>query len=89
MPRVSLFGLPALSALLLFAIWPFTRLVHMLTAPVGYLTRLYVVYRSRDEHRAGARDPRRGREPTSRRTKLRPAQQGGAPAGRPSPGRGT
>lgn len=28
-----LFPLHALSALLLFAAWPFTRLVHMLTAP--------------------------------------------------------
>ncbi|GIH81250.1 respiratory nitrate reductase subunit gamma [Planobispora longispora] len=61
-----LFQLHALSALLLFAIWPFTRLVHMLTAPVGYLTRPYVVYRSRDEQRAGTRAPRRGWEPTSR-----------------------
>ncbi|MBG0830111.1 respiratory nitrate reductase subunit gamma [Planomonospora sp. ID67723] len=59
-----LFKLHALSALLLFAIWPFTRLVHMLTAPVGYLTRPYVVYRSRDEQRAGARAPRRGWEPS-------------------------
>lgn len=59
-----LFRLHALSALLLFAIWPFTRLVHMLTAPVGYLTRPYVVYRSRDEQRAGAQAPRRGWEPS-------------------------
>ncbi|MFD8530148.1 respiratory nitrate reductase subunit gamma [Streptosporangium canum] len=58
-----LFQLHALSALLLFAIWPFTRLVHMLTAPVGYLTRPYVVYRSRDDQR-GSRKPRRGWEPT-------------------------
>ncbi|MEV4244128.1 respiratory nitrate reductase subunit gamma [Streptosporangium canum] len=58
-----LFQLHALSALLLFAIWPFTRLVHMLTAPVGYLTRPYVVYRSRDDER-GSRKPRRGWEPT-------------------------
>jgi nitrate reductase gamma subunit len=42
-----LFQLHALSALVLFGIWPFTRLVHMLTAPVGYLTRPYIVYRSR------------------------------------------
>ncbi|GAA3167076.1 respiratory nitrate reductase subunit gamma [Nonomuraea salmonea] len=54
-----LFQLHALSALVLFAIWPFTRLVHMLTAPVGYLTRPYIVYRSRDEGR-----PRRGWEPS-------------------------
>ncbi|MFI7450268.1 respiratory nitrate reductase subunit gamma [Nonomuraea sp. NPDC049714] len=59
-----LFQLHALSALVLFAIWPFTRLVHMLTAPVGYLTRPYVVYRSRDEQPAGARPPRRGWEPS-------------------------
>ncbi|MDX6742215.1 respiratory nitrate reductase subunit gamma [Actinocorallia sp. A-T 12471] len=37
----------ALSAIALFVIWPFTRLVHVLTAPVGYLTRPYIVYRSR------------------------------------------
>jgi nitrate reductase gamma subunit len=59
-----LFQLHALSALVLFAIWPFTRLVHMLTAPVGYLTRPYVVYRSRDEQPTGARPPRRGWEPS-------------------------
>ncbi|HEU5161127.1 MAG TPA: respiratory nitrate reductase subunit gamma [Streptosporangiaceae bacterium] len=56
-----LFQLHALSALLLFCIWPFTRLVHMLTAPVGYLTRPYIVYRSRDA-RLGSRLPRRGWE---------------------------
>jgi nitrate reductase gamma subunit len=32
----------------LFAAWPFTRLIHAFSAPVGYLTRPYVVYRSRD-----------------------------------------
>ncbi|MEU5894508.1 respiratory nitrate reductase subunit gamma [Streptomyces sp. NPDC047461] len=56
-----LFQLHAASALLLFAAWPFTRLVHMLTAPLGYLTRPYIVYRSRDT-RLGARPPRRGWE---------------------------
>lgn len=54
-----LFQLHAISALLLFAAWPFTRLVHMLTAPLGYLTRPYIVYRSRDIQ-LGARAPRRG-----------------------------
>jgi nitrate reductase gamma subunit len=44
-----LFQLHAISALVLFSLWPFTRLVHMLTAPIGYLTRPYIVYRSRDE----------------------------------------
>ncbi|WP_112471132.1 respiratory nitrate reductase subunit gamma [Streptomyces triticisoli] len=56
-----LFQLHALSALLLFAFWPFTRLVHMLTAPLGYLTRPYIVYRSRDAQ-LGTRAPRRGWE---------------------------
>lgn len=54
-----LFQLHAISAMLLFAAWPFTRLVHMLTAPIGYLTRPYIVYRSRDTQ-LGARPPRRG-----------------------------
>jgi nitrate reductase gamma subunit len=54
-----LFQLHAISALLLFAAWPFTRLVHMLTAPLGYLTRPYIVYRSRDTQ-LGTRAPRRG-----------------------------
>ncbi|GAA2959701.1 MULTISPECIES: respiratory nitrate reductase subunit gamma [Streptomycetaceae] len=58
-----LFQLHAISALLLFAAWPFTRLVHMLTAPLGYLTRPYIVYRSRDEQ-FGSRTPRRGWEHT-------------------------
>ncbi|MGI5200834.1 respiratory nitrate reductase subunit gamma [Spirillospora sp. CA-108201] len=53
--------LHAVSALVLFGIWPFTRLVHMLTAPVGYLTRPYIVYRSRDEQ-LGMHRPRRGWE---------------------------
>ncbi|MFI5828256.1 respiratory nitrate reductase subunit gamma [Streptomyces sp. NPDC051578] len=37
----------ALLAMALFALWPFSRLVHAFTAPVGYLTRPYLVYRSR------------------------------------------
>ncbi len=40
-----LFRLHALTAFLLFAAWPFTRLVHVWSAPVGYLFRPYVVYR--------------------------------------------
>jgi nitrate reductase gamma subunit len=35
-------------ALVLFAIWPFTRLVHAFSAPFAYLFRPYIVYRSRD-----------------------------------------
>jgi nitrate reductase gamma subunit len=43
------FELHALSAWLLFAFWPFSRLVHVFSAPIGYLTRPYIVYRSRGE----------------------------------------
>jgi nitrate reductase gamma subunit len=42
------FQLHIVAAFALFAVWPFTRLIHAFSAPVGYLTRPYVVYRSRD-----------------------------------------
>lgn len=60
------FQLHAFAAMLLFMLWPFTRLVHVLSAPLGYLARPYVVYRSRGPHDTGARDPSRGWEPTLR-----------------------
>lgn len=41
------FKVHTLIGMLLFAVWPFTRLVHAFTAPVGYLFRPYIVYRSR------------------------------------------
>lgn len=53
------FQLHALVAFGLFALWPFTRLVHVFSAPVGYLTRPYIVYRSRDDQ-MGSRPTRRG-----------------------------
>jgi nitrate reductase gamma subunit len=57
----------ALVAFLLFASWPFTRLVHAFSAPVGYLFRPYVVYRRRPSSGDGrSRRPRRGWEPTGR-----------------------
>lgn len=43
----------ALIVLLLFALWPFTRLVHVFSAPVGYMVRPYVVYRSKEPVGAG------------------------------------
>ena len=55
------FKLHALAAFALFALWPFTRLVHVFSAPLGYLTRPYIVYRSRDDQ-LGSRAPRRGWE---------------------------
>ncbi|MGK2310438.1 respiratory nitrate reductase subunit gamma [Cutibacterium sp. V970] len=38
-----------LAAMVLISVWPFTRLVHAVSAPLGYVTRPYVVYRSRGE----------------------------------------
>jgi nitrate reductase gamma subunit len=48
-------------AMLLFALWPFTRLVHVFSAPIGYLWRPYIVYRSRPS-RLGTRATPRGWE---------------------------
>lgn len=56
------FRLHALAAFALFALWPFTRLVHVFSAPLGYLTRPYIVYRSRDDLQFGSHRPRRGWE---------------------------
>lgn len=56
------FQLHTLAACLLFALWPFTRLVHVFSAPVGYLWRPYVVYRAKPDDRLGSRDARRGWE---------------------------
>jgi nitrate reductase gamma subunit len=60
------FQLHGMSAMILFALWPFTRLVHVFSAPVGYLWRPYVVYRSRAD-RLGARSTRPGWEQVQRR----------------------
>jgi nitrate reductase gamma subunit len=54
------FQLHTLIGMVLFAIWPFTRLVHAFTAPVQYLFRPYIVYRSRSGGPAAR--PRRGWE---------------------------
>lgn len=56
------FKLHVVAGLLLFAIWPFTRLVHVVSAPVGYVTRPYVVYRTR-EASVSAAATHRGWEP--------------------------
>ncbi|HVE97166.1 MAG TPA: respiratory nitrate reductase subunit gamma, partial [Pseudonocardiaceae bacterium] len=55
------FQLHTLIGMLLIALWPFTRLVHAFTAPLGYLFRPYIVYRSRPSGPA-SRAPRRGWE---------------------------
>ncbi|WP_103381122.1 respiratory nitrate reductase subunit gamma [Pseudonocardia dioxanivorans] len=55
------FHIHTLIGMALFAIWPFTRLVHAFTAPLNYLFRPYIVYRSRATGPA-ARPRRRGWE---------------------------
>ena len=55
------FQIHVVAAFALFAFWPFTRLVHAFSAPVGYLTRPYIPYRSRDT-RPGLRPTRPGWE---------------------------
>ncbi|ORC03009.1 respiratory nitrate reductase subunit gamma [Mycobacterium persicum] len=59
------YQLHVMIALALFAIWPFTRLVHAFSAPVAYLFRPYVVYRSRGaatrKELVGSHLQRRGR----------------------------
>ncbi len=53
------FQIHTLIGMLLFAVWPFTRLVHAFSAPIGYLFRPYIVYRSRDTA-LGSRQTRPG-----------------------------
>lgn len=50
-----IFQAHALTAWLLFAIWPFTRLVHVWSIPVSYVGRSPILYRSRtaDQRRPG------------------------------------
>ena len=57
------FKIHTLWGLALFAIWPFTRLVHAFTAPLQYIFRPYIVYRSRGKRKtpgAVAAAPRLG-----------------------------
>lgn len=62
-----IFQLHTLSAFLLFALWPFSSLVHAWSVPLGYARRRYVQYRSHDPRGALARerahrDARRGQK---------------------------
>lgn len=41
------YRLHAITAFALLAVWPFTRLVHVWSVPIGYLSRPFVVYRRR------------------------------------------
>jgi nitrate reductase gamma subunit len=70
------FKIHALVGLLLFAIWPFTRLVHAFTAPLHYLFRPYIVYRSRDLPRGtGTRAARPGWTPVGTADRQRGARR--------------
>lgn len=51
------YRLHAACAFLLFALWPFSRLVHVWSIPVAYLRRSHILYRSR---RADVSTGRRG-----------------------------
>ncbi|MFH8249363.1 respiratory nitrate reductase subunit gamma [Microbacterium sp. B2969] len=57
------FQIHTLIGMALFMIWPFTRLVHAFTAPIHYLFRPYVIYRSRDGRPTAGRGIRRGWAP--------------------------
>ncbi|CAM5428936.1 MULTISPECIES: respiratory nitrate reductase subunit gamma [Streptomyces] len=57
-----LYQIHAVVGMALIALVPYTRLVHMFSAPVQYLFRPYLVYRSRDPEQLGPRPERRGWE---------------------------
>ncbi|MGW4911628.1 respiratory nitrate reductase subunit gamma [Streptomyces sp. NPDC004270] len=59
-----LYQIHAVIGMTLIALVPYTRLVHMFSAPLQYLFRPYVVYRVRDPHQLGPRPERRGWETT-------------------------
>ncbi|WP_427918848.1 respiratory nitrate reductase subunit gamma [Streptomyces sp. cg40] len=59
-----LYQVHAVIGMVLIALVPYTRLVHMFSVPVQYLFRPYVVYRSRDPRELGPRPERRGWERT-------------------------
>ncbi|WP_017755490.1 respiratory nitrate reductase subunit gamma [Calidifontibacillus oryziterrae] len=46
------FQLHILAAFILFAIWPYTRLVHVWSLPLEYLTRKYIVFRKMNPKKA-------------------------------------
>ncbi|MGW6405635.1 respiratory nitrate reductase subunit gamma [Streptomyces vinaceus] len=59
------FKLHVLFGFTLFALIPYSRLVHMFSAPLKYLFRPYVVYRRRDPRQLADRPSRRGWERVS------------------------
>ena len=71
------FHIHTLVGMALFVLWPFTRLIHAFTAPLHYLFRPYIVYRSRDVRPTATGGVRRGWEPvgTHDRTPERAVQR--------------
>ncbi|MFG2878441.1 respiratory nitrate reductase subunit gamma [Streptomyces sp. NPDC048337] len=59
------FKLHVLFGFTLFALIPYSRLVHMFSAPLQYLFRPYVVYRRRDPRQLANRPAKRGWERVS------------------------
>ncbi|MGW0883956.1 respiratory nitrate reductase subunit gamma [Streptomyces sp. NPDC002671] len=57
-----LYQVHAVVGMVLIAFVPYSRLVHMFSAPVQYLFRPYVVYRTREPRQLGPRPERRGWE---------------------------
>jgi nitrate reductase gamma subunit len=51
-----IFQLHTLSAFVLFALWPFSSLVHVFSLPLGYLRRSYIQYRSSNPQATLARE---------------------------------
>jgi nitrate reductase gamma subunit len=51
-----IFQVHTLSAFILFALWPFSSLVHAWSVPLGYLRRSYVQYRSSNPRATLARE---------------------------------
>jgi nitrate reductase gamma subunit len=55
----SIFQLHVILAFVLFALWPFSRLVHVWSIPLTYLGRAQIVYRSIRASRRRRGEPRR------------------------------
>ncbi|CAN5857910.1 respiratory nitrate reductase subunit gamma [soil metagenome] len=51
-----IFQIHALSAFVLFALWPFSSLVHIFSMPLGYLRRSHIQYRSSNPKASMARE---------------------------------
>ncbi|WP_210495599.1 respiratory nitrate reductase subunit gamma [Patulibacter sp. SYSU D01012] len=76
-----LYQLHAMSTMALFALWPFSRLVHAWSLPLGYLSRAHVLYR----RRAPRPSHPRLRRPAASVAPTVPASTGG-PAASPTVG---